>query len=108
MTELKLLNSSNWNEFFNSKLVYVMFSKSDCVECNMMNYEIESYKFPNKISMCKVRLDEPGLAEMKMKHSWISNIDILPFNAILSEGKLMEYWSGKGINRLNNRLKKYI
>ena len=85
-----------------------MFSKSDCVECSMLESEIELYEFPSEISMCKVRLDEPGLAEMKMKHAWISNIDILPFNAILSEGKLIEYWSGKGISRLNNRLKKYL
>ena len=34
--------------------------------------------------MCKVNLDDPGLSEMKMKHSWISSIDILPFNTILS------------------------
>lgn len=85
-----------------------MFSKSDCEHCSILELELKSSDLFQEISMCKVVLDDPGLAEMKMKYSWISNIDILPFNVVLSNGKLIEYWSGKGINRLNNRLKKYI
>ena len=108
MTELILLDSSNWKEFFNSELVYVMFSKSDCEHCSILELELKSSDLFQEISMCKVVLDDPGLAEMKMKYSWIPNIDILPFNAVLSNGKLIEYWSGNGLNRLNNRLKKHI
>ena len=70
--------------------------------------ELKSSDLFQEISMCKVVLDDPGLSEMKMNYSWISNIDILPFNVVLSNGKLIEYWSGNGLNRLNNRLKKHI
>ena len=107
MADLILLNSSNWMEYFYSDLVYVMFSKSDCEECTLLESEIKSNEFSENISMCKVILDESGLSKMKIEFSWISSIDILPFNTILSGGKLVEYWSGKGIDRLNNRLKKH-
>ncbi|MCH2434922.1 MAG: hypothetical protein MK197_01345 [Candidatus Poseidoniaceae archaeon] len=53
-------------------------------------------------------MSDPGLAELKMEHRWISNIDILPFNTIFSNGKMLESWSGSSIEKLNSKLKKHM
>ena len=60
------------------------------------------------IEMCKVVLSDPGLAELKMEHTWISNIDILPFNTIFSDGKMLESWSGSSIEKFNSKLERYL
>lgn len=85
-----------------------MFSKKGCGQCLELESEINLNENSYSIAMCKVVLSDSGLADLKMEHDWISNIDILPFNTIFSEGKMLESWSGKSIERLNSRLKKYI
>ncbi len=62
----------------------------------------------HSLEMCKVILSDPGLAELKMEQKCISNIDILPFNVIFSDGKMLEYWSGNNFERLNSNLEKYL
>ena len=60
------------------------------------------------IEMCKVVLSDSGLADLKMEHTWISNIDILPFNTIFSNGKMLESWSGSSIEKFNSKMKNYL
>ena len=85
-----------------------MFSKNDCEQCEQLESEINSSENLHSLEMCKVVLSDLGLAELKMEHRWISNIDNLPFNTIFSNGKMLESWSGKSIERLNSKMKKYI
>ena len=100
MSKLNRINSSNWKDFFNLNLVYVMFSKNDCEQCEQLESEINSSENLHSLEMCKVVLSDPGLAELKMEHRWISNIDILPFNTIFSNGKMLESWSGSSIEKI--------
>ena len=51
-----------------------------------------------EIVMSKLVLDTPGFAELKRKYRWISNIDVLPYNAIVSKGRLIESWSGADLS----------
>ena len=108
MSKLNRINCSNWKDFFNSNLVYVMFSKKDCEQCEKLEAGICLIENSYSIRMCKVVLSDSGLAELKMEHSWISNIDILPFNTIFSNGKMLDSWSGSSIERFNLKLKKYL
>ena len=39
-----------------------------------------------------------------MENDWVSNIDILPFNAIYVDGEVKKQWAGGGIERLQTRL----
>ncbi len=84
-----------------------MFSKNDCEQCEHLESEINSSKNLHSLEMCKVVLSDSGLAELKMEHNWISNIDILPFNGIFSNGKMIESWSGSSIEKFNSKLKKH-
>ena len=107
VSRLQRANSSNWKDFFNSSLVYIMFTKSDCRECEELELAINANEKINLETMVKVVLDDPGLAQLKIDQSWISNIDILPFNAIFCNGKMLESWSGGNSRFLEDRLSKY-
>ena len=78
------------------------------MQCEDLESEINSSNYFEEITMCKVVLDDAGLAQMKMEQNWISNIDILPFNTIFSKGKMLESWSGKGIERMKSKMGKYL
>ena len=72
-----------------------------------MELEINSSENLHSIEMCKVVLSDSGFADLKIEHNWISNIDVLPFNTIFSDGKMLESWSGSSIEKFNLKLKKY-
>ena len=104
MADLFLLDGSNWDEFFNKKYCYVMFTKSDCEQCKILERHIHTTDFETPIPLAKLRLDKPGFAELKQNHPWISRIDTLPFNTIFSMSKLVESWSGSSFETLQNKL----
>ena len=108
MSKLIRVNSSNWRTFFNLNLVYVMFSKKECEQCEQLELEINSSENLHSIQMCKVVLSDSGLANLKIEHNWISNIDVLPFNTIFSNGKMLESWSGSNIEKFNSKMKIYL
>ena len=84
-----------------------MFSKKECEQCEQLELEINSSENLHSIEMCKVVLSDSGLADLKIEHNWISNIDVLPFNTIFSNGKMLESWSGSSIEKFNSKMKKY-
>ena len=108
MSRLHRIDSSNWKDYFYLNKVYVMFSKSGCEQCEHLELEINSSENLHSLEMCKVILSDSGLAELKMEQKWISNIDVLPFNAIFSDGKMLDSWSGNNIERFYSKLEKYL
>ena len=85
-----------------------MFSKKECEQCEQLELEINSSENLHSIQMCKVVLSDSGLANLKIEHNWISNIDVLPFNTIFSDGKMLESWSGSSIEKFNSKMKIYL
>ncbi len=85
-----------------------MFSKKDCEQCEQLESGINLSGKSDSIEMCKVVLSDSGLADLKMEHDWISNIDVLPFNTIFSEGKMLDSWSGNNIERFYSKLEEYL
>jgi len=81
-----------------------MFSKSDCEQCKILETRLEKVNLSREILMTKIVLDAPGFAELKQKYSWISNIDVLPYNAIFSKGRLIESWSGANLDTLQTKI----
>ena len=104
MADLFLIDGSNWLEFFNKKYCFVMFTKSDCEQCKILEKHITTTNFEAPIPLTKLILDRPGFAELKQNHPWISRIDTLPFNTIFSGGKLVDSWSGSSFETLQNKL----
>jgi len=104
VSDLYLIESSNWQEFLNKKICYVMFSKSDCEQCEFLEKKLQSLDLNREFPCCKINLDKPGFADLKQTYSWISSIDVLPFSAIFSEGELVDSWSGSNIDMLQSKL----
>ncbi|MGB2452461.1 MAG: hypothetical protein ACPIB8_05900 [Candidatus Poseidoniaceae archaeon] len=104
MARIFELNSSNWIEFFNKNYCYVMFTKSDCEQCKILEKDIAAASFEKQITLARLTLDKPGFAELKQNYPWISRIDTLPFNTIFSEGKLIDSWSGSSFETLQKKL----
>ena len=104
MADLFLLDGSNWMEFFNKNYCFVMFTKSDCEQCKILEKHIATTNFETPIPLAKLMLDRPGFAELKQSQPWISRIDTLPFNTIFSAGKMVESWSGSSFETLQNKL----
>lgn len=105
MVDFFLLNGSNWQEFFNKKITYVMFSKSDCSQCENLEKGLRKLKSTQGINFCKLNLDTPGFADLKQTYPWISRIDALPFNTIFCDGLLVDSWSGYNLETIESKLR---
>ncbi len=84
-----------------------MFSKSNCEQCEILEERINKINIEKETSLAKLTLDTPGFAELKQSYPWISRIDTLPFNAIFSEGKLIDSWSGSSLETFQNKIKEF-
>ena len=101
---MEILNQSNWEEFLSSPISVLILSKTDCQSCDAWFSELENCELLPEIRLGKLLLDCPGLGRFKMENDWVSNIDILPFNAIYVGGEVKMQWAGGGIERLQTRL----
>lgn len=63
---------------------------------------------PDGARFGKLILETPGLGRFKIAHPWVSEIDVLPFNAIYVDGERVKEWAGSNISRLTNRLNRYL
>ena len=105
---MESLNQSNWEEFLASPLSVLVLSKTDCQSCSEWFSELENYDIPENIRLGKLLLDAPGIGRFKIAQPWISQVDILPFNAIFTNGERKTQWAGGGIERLQNRLRHFL
>ena len=105
---MEVLNNSTWKEFLSSPVSVLILSKSDCQLCDKWFSELETYEIPENVRLGKLLLDSPGLAQFKIENEWVSNIDILPFNAIYVDGIVKKQWAGGGMERLQTRLNRFI
>ena len=105
---MEILNQSNWEEFLYSPISVLILSKTDCQSCDAWFSELETYEIPPGVRLGKLLLDSPGLGSFKMENDWVSNIDILPFNAIYIDGGVKTQWAGGGIERLQTRLNRLL
>ena len=105
---MEVLNNSTWKEFLSSPVSVLILSKTDCQLCDKWFSKLEAYEIPENVRLGKLLLDSPGLARFKIENEWVSNIDILPFNAIYVDGIVKKQWAGGGITRLQTRLNRFI
>ena len=101
------VTSDNWNEIISLPLSIVIFTKDDCQDCKLWIDKLRDSKGFEGISFAIINLSDKGLGKIKMGNSWISHIDILPFNVLFINGELHENWSGANENRLIQIIKPY-
>jgi hypothetical protein len=56
----------------------------------------------------KILLDTPGMGRFKIAQPWVSEVDILPYNAIFVNGERVKDWAGGKLSRLQNRLERVL
>lgn len=109
MVDVELLNKDNWQEFLKEPKAVLMLGKTTCQACKEWTAELEEWNdSPDGIRFGKINLDEPGWGRFKLQEKWVSEVDVLPFNAIYIEGENKKSWAGGGLDRLSNRLNRFI
>ncbi len=105
---MEVLGKDNWKEFLDSPISVLILGKNDCKACADWADELSDYTPPAGVRLGKILLNTPGLARFKIDQPWVSEVDILPFNAIFVSGELKKQWAGSGLERLQNRLNRFL
>ena len=112
MAELEILDRSTWEECLSAPLVVLMLGKTDCAACAKWTEDLSGYlagaDAPSNVRFGKLLLDTPGLGRFKIAQPWVAEVDVLPFNAIYVNGERVKEWAGGNIDRLVNRLNRYL
>jgi hypothetical protein len=112
MTELELLDQKSWEEFLNAPIAVLMLSKSDCLACadwtEELNIWFGSDTVPENVRFGTLLLDTPGIGRFKIAQPWVSEVDLLPFNAIFINGERVKEWASGNLSLLQNRLEKLL
>ena len=112
MTELEPLDQKSWEEFLNAPIAVLMLSKSDCQACEDWTEELNTWfgsgTVPENVRFGKIILDTPGMGCFKIAQPWVSEVDVLPFNAIFIDGERVKEWAGGKLSRLQNRLERLL
>jgi hypothetical protein len=112
MTELEIIDRKSWEEFLQSPVAVLMLGKNDCQACADWTEELNTWfasdTAPSDVRFGKILLDTPGMGRFKIAQPWVSEIDILPFNAIFIDGERVKEWAGGKLSRLQNRLERLL
>ena len=106
---IEILDGTNWQEFLSEGIAVLMLGKTTCAACNEWTEELDAWDSPFEgIKIAKIHLDQPGLGRFKIAQPWVSEVEMLPFNAIFVDGEVVKQWAGGGISRLENRLQRFM
>ena len=108
MVAIKSVDDETWDKIRGQKLSLIIFEKSDCENCKILENQIVSDDGDLPFSVAKLRLDTKGSSKIKMQNPWISSIDLLPFCALYRYGELIDSWSSYDFNSITARVNQYI
>jgi hypothetical protein len=105
---VEMLGRADWQEFLEAPFAMLMLGKTGCQACEQWTEELGSWDIPDGVRIGKILLDTPGMGRFKIAHPWVSEVDVLPYNALFVDGELVKQWAGGGVTRLENRLKRFL
>lgn len=112
MTIIEQLDADSWESFLSAPLAVLILSKTECSSCisliEELNIWISTGTVPLNVRFGKILLDTPGMGAFKLAQPWVSEIDILPFNAIFINGEHVQEWAGGNLSRLQNQLERLL
>ena len=109
MVDVELLTKDNWQDFLKEPKAVLMLGKTTCEVCKEWTADLKEWSdSPEGIRFGKINLDEPGWGRFKLQEKWVSEVDVLPFNAIYIDGENKKSWAGGGLDRLSNRLNRFL
>lgn len=106
--QLEHLGPKDWEEFLSAPIAMLMLGKNDCAACKTWTAELEEFAIPEGVRVGKILLDTPGLGRFKIAHDWVSGVDVLPFNVLFVNGEMKKQWAGGGLERMQNRLNRFL
>ncbi len=111
-TRLEAIGGENWEALVNTGLSVLVIGKSDCAACNTWSAELTEQlagdEFFPSVKFGKMLLDQRGLIGFKRASPWLAEVTDLPFNVIFRDGEPVKKWAGGGVERLENRLRRYV
>ena len=112
MPVLEIIDRNSWEEFLNSPVAVLVLGKNGCQACAEWTEELNGWfsggTAPDQVRFGKILLDTPGMGRFKIAQSWVSDVDVLPFNAIFINGERVKEWAGGKLSRLENRLSRLL
>jgi hypothetical protein len=106
---LEQIDGRNWEDFLQAPVAVLMLGKSDCAACAAWTDELTRFLETDRewthVRFGKMLLDKGGLIGFKRAHSWIAELDVLPFTQIFVAGERGKSFAGSGVDRLTNRLR---
>ena len=112
MPELELLDRATWDDCLSAPVAVLMLGKNGCAACETWTEDLSAYlgsdEAPEQVRFGKLLLDTPGLGRFKIAQPWVAEVDVLPYNAIFVNGERVKEWAGGNIDRLVNRLNRYL
>ncbi|MDE0857118.1 MAG: hypothetical protein OSA38_00930 [Candidatus Poseidoniaceae archaeon] len=112
MPELEVLERGTWEACLSAPIAVLMLGKNNCAACATWTEDLTAYlegdDAPENVKFGKLLLDTPGLGRFKIAQPWVAEVDVLPYNAIFVNGERVKEWAGGNIDRLVNRLNRYL
>lgn len=111
MAELQTVGPENWREFVTAPGTAVLvIGKNDCEACNSWGEELTRFLGDDEefgeVRFGKVDLKQRGLIDFKKENTWLAGLEALPHNVIYRDGEIVKQFSGSGMDRLANRLRR--
>ncbi len=83
---LEILTPENWQEFIADETAVLVLGKTGCPACEEWSKELEeSSEDLGNVRVGKLIINQKGLLEFKKANTWLAEVDILPYNVILSK-----------------------
>ncbi|MDP6869515.1 MAG: hypothetical protein QGI21_01930 [Candidatus Poseidoniaceae archaeon] len=105
---MEILGPKDWEEFLNAPIAVLVLGKAGCAACEKWSEKLSHFQIPDGVRIGKIMLDAPGFGRFKIANEWVANVDALPFNTLYINGEIMKSWAGGGLERLQNRLNRFI
>ena len=108
MANVELLTKDNWSEFLKEPKSVLILGKTTCEACKDWTADLDAWEdVPDGVRFGKINLDEPDGVDSNSKKMGFK-VDVLPFNAIYIDGENKKSWAGGGLDRLSNRLNRFL
>lgn len=111
MAELQDITPADLEAFLASPKAVLMLGKTDCAACAQWTTELNEYLGHDEefsdVRFGKLILNQGRLGRWKKANPWLAEVDVLPYNVIYIDGEPVKRWAGGGLERLQNRLRRY-
>ena len=110
---IEVIGPDNWEAHVAAPISFLMLGKADCDHCTEWTTELKAFLASDEgnefggVTFGKMLIETPGLGKFKKANPWLAGLSGLPHNLIYVNGEQQKDWSGKGLDRLVNRLRRF-